>query len=300
MEHEVYISYDEDDKNTADAVCHALEENKIKCWIKPRDLGVGHIVEECMESIRNSKVVVLIFSESSKESNFVNTEINMAFENRKPILVFSVDDSELDGGLKFFLQGQHWLDAYPNPEIEFRQLIVDTSKLLGMPISEPELKDAPKLEPKETKKKVEKIQPPKSNTKFIILAVAIILVAAIAFFVFGGTGNVVTESPIDSMEITDVVVEDHTGEYSTFNYTYKIKGKMEYHLNDTDDYEIISELYDSTGTMLDTYSIDLSKAPYGEEFNMGGGLTDEANVTKVVVKVVSPENETLKQAEKQV
>ena len=48
MSHEVYICYDEKDQITADAICHVLEENKIKCWMKTRDLGVKHMVEEIM------------------------------------------------------------------------------------------------------------------------------------------------------------------------------------------------------------------------------------------------------------
>ena len=51
MSHEVYICYDEKDQITADAICHVLEENKIKCWMKTRDLGVKHMVEEIMEAI---------------------------------------------------------------------------------------------------------------------------------------------------------------------------------------------------------------------------------------------------------
>lgn len=41
MEHEVFISYVSQDKAIADAVCHSLEENKILCWIAPRDEVFG-------------------------------------------------------------------------------------------------------------------------------------------------------------------------------------------------------------------------------------------------------------------
>jgi hypothetical protein len=137
MNHDVYICYDEKDQITANAICHVLEENKIKCWLKTRDLGVSHLVDGIMEAINEAKVMVLIFSSHSKNSNFVNTEVDLAFTENIPILVFKIDESKLDGGLEFFLNNKHWLDAYPDPEVKFDSLIRDTSKLLGKPISKP-------------------------------------------------------------------------------------------------------------------------------------------------------------------
>ena len=72
MSHDVYICYDDKDQITANAICHVLEENKIKCWLKTRDLGVNHLVDGIMEAIHESNVMVLIFSSHSKNSNFVN------------------------------------------------------------------------------------------------------------------------------------------------------------------------------------------------------------------------------------
>lgn len=137
MSHEVYICYDDHDEITANAICHVMEENKIKCWLMSRDLGVDHVVDGVLEAINQSKVMVLIFSNYSKNSNYVNTEVDIAFTDEIPILVFKIDESKLDGGLEFFLSNKHWLDAYPNPEVKFENLIRDTSKLLGKPINKP-------------------------------------------------------------------------------------------------------------------------------------------------------------------
>ena len=137
MGHEVYICYSSKDKVTADAICHILEENKFKCWIKPRDVGVKHIAEEITDAIRASEIMVLVFSENAKQSNYVNTEVDMAFSSNKPIIVFKIDNTNLDGGLEFFLENKHWLDAYPNPGREFRNLVIDVAKLLDKPITDP-------------------------------------------------------------------------------------------------------------------------------------------------------------------
>lgn len=137
LAHEVYICYSEEDKNAADAICHVLEENHIKCWIKPRDVGIKHEVLEIKEAIRESKALVLVYSMYSKNSSFVNTEIDIAFSSNIPILVFKIDNSNKNSNLEFYLKDKHWLDAYPNPTHEFKNLIIDTSKMLGRPISNP-------------------------------------------------------------------------------------------------------------------------------------------------------------------
>lgn len=183
MSHEVYICYDDKDQLTADAICHVLEENKIKCWLKNRDVGVKHIVDEVTEAINQASAIVLIFSNHSKHSNFVNTEVDLAFTLEKPILVFKIDESKLDGGLEFFLNNKHWLDAYPNPEVEFEHLIIDTSKLLGKPISKPVIsrknkhikKDAHKKHDVKAKKKTSD-----SKSNKIPIIIAVVAVAAIA------------------------------------------------------------------------------------------------------------------------
>ena len=38
MDHEVFISYSSANIQTAQAICHALESNRINCWMAPRDI----------------------------------------------------------------------------------------------------------------------------------------------------------------------------------------------------------------------------------------------------------------------
>lgn len=132
MVHDVFISYSTKDKVTADAICHVLEENKIRCWIAPRNISSGKpYAEEIVDGIKTAKVVVLVFSSKSQASKFVNNEINIAFSTSKPILSFKIDESMPKDDLQYFLKVGHWLDAYPNPENEFERLVKDVSRLIG-------------------------------------------------------------------------------------------------------------------------------------------------------------------------
>lgn len=137
MTHEVYISYDDTDKVLSDAICHALEENKIKCWIRSRDFRRSDDIEDVIRAIRDSKLMLLVYSKRSKESDFIKTEVDIAFSSNLQILIVRLDNSEVDGALEFFLKNKHWLDAYPKSDEKFKTIVKDTSILLEKPISEP-------------------------------------------------------------------------------------------------------------------------------------------------------------------
>ncbi len=140
MTHEVYISYDDEDKLAADAIVHALEENNIKCWIRSRDAEGKD--EEMNKALVGSQVMVLVYSTNAINSNRVYSDSNIAFEEEIPICVFNIDNSKLSGGLEFYLNNaEHWLDIFPKPEYEFRELIMDVAILLDKPVEDPFLSE---------------------------------------------------------------------------------------------------------------------------------------------------------------
>ena len=130
--HDVFISYSTKDKVTADAICHTLESNKMRCWIAPRNITSGKpYAEEIMDAIEETKIVVLVFSSNSQASQFVNNEVNVAFSKSKPILSFKIDESMPEREMEYFLKTNHWLDAYPEPEKVFKTLVKDASRIVG-------------------------------------------------------------------------------------------------------------------------------------------------------------------------
>ncbi len=69
MAHDVFISYSNHDKPTADAICAALEANGIRCWIAPRDILPGSDWGEAIiDAIHACRAMLLIFSSSSNAS----------------------------------------------------------------------------------------------------------------------------------------------------------------------------------------------------------------------------------------
>ncbi|WP_298501150.1 toll/interleukin-1 receptor domain-containing protein [uncultured Methanobrevibacter sp.] len=130
MAHDIFISYSTKDKQTADAICHVLEQNGLKCWIAPRNIASGeNYAKEIMDGLKAAKIVVLVFSKNSQESEFVNNEIDAAFRNNKSIISFKIDETLPENKMEFFLKNKHWLEAYPNPESVFERLVKDALRL---------------------------------------------------------------------------------------------------------------------------------------------------------------------------
>ena len=62
MKHDVFISYSSQNKNVADAICHVLEEHRIKCWIAPRDIPGGADYGDLIDdAIKNCRLFIIVF-----------------------------------------------------------------------------------------------------------------------------------------------------------------------------------------------------------------------------------------------
>jgi WD40 repeat protein len=116
MPHDVFISHSSKDKTVADAVCAALENATIRCWVAPRDVQPGRsFAGEIKRAIQNSKVMVLIFSGHSNNSDQVLREVQLAVSSHLHIVQFRIEDVVLNDDLSYFLSTPHWLDALTPP-----------------------------------------------------------------------------------------------------------------------------------------------------------------------------------------
>lgn len=131
-QHDIFISYSSKDKAVADAVCHALEENGITCWMAPRDVIPGIDYEDQIpQAINCSQAIVLIFSANSNISKHVRSEVRIAFNAGKPIIPFVIDRTQMSDGLNYYLGSPHWLVAYPDYREKTRELVTSICRLLG-------------------------------------------------------------------------------------------------------------------------------------------------------------------------
>lgn len=143
MAHDVFISHSTIDKAVSDAVCAALENGGIRCWVAPRDVQPGRsFAGEITRAIQESKIMVLIFSAHSNNSEQVLREVQLAVNSHLHIIQFRIEDVLLNDDLKYFLSTPHWLDALTPPlENHLRKLEGSIKKLLDVATDGPETKE---------------------------------------------------------------------------------------------------------------------------------------------------------------
>lgn len=132
MAHDVFISHSTIDKVVSDAACAALENGGIRCWVAPRDVQAGRsFAGEITRAIQESKIMVLIFSAHSNNSEQVLREVQLAVKARLHIIQFRIEDVHLNDDLEYFLSTPHWLDALTPPlENHLRRLEISIKTLL--------------------------------------------------------------------------------------------------------------------------------------------------------------------------
>lgn len=112
MKREVFISYASKEIKIAEDVCKYLEQRGTTCWIAPRDILPGtEYGESIIEGIENSKVLVLIYSENSNNSQHVLREVERAVAKNVPIIAYKINNATPCKSMEYFLLTNQWLDA---------------------------------------------------------------------------------------------------------------------------------------------------------------------------------------------
>lgn len=132
MTHDVFISYSFQDQKIVEGLSAFLEENGIRCFIAYRDIPRGVVWAAAItEAIEQSKMMVVVFSDSFNKSPQVDREIELCAEEKKPILTFRITEHDFIGAKKYYLKNLNWIDAFPDPKKSFGFLHDSISKLIS-------------------------------------------------------------------------------------------------------------------------------------------------------------------------
>lgn len=299
MDHEVFICYNEDDERdslTAKYITKALEQNKIKCWLKSRDV-VGNKIDETMDAIDKAKSMVLVYSDNAISSPFVITEVNIAVEDKKPVLGFNVDGNEVGGDLELYRDDITWLDASPDPEESFGKMVRDTSKFIGRDISKPRVSRKLKAD---YRKEIDALSGPKVVPLYVkhkkhIIAGVILLILAVGIFMFASSSiqnNAPADTLIDGsavkMKITDFHVDDVRKKGYSWNYSYFVGGSLTPLPNENDGFVIEADYYDKQGNLVNTTETEFASVQkVNDGFLFGSTTSGNKDIKRVEVKLLN-------------
>lgn len=107
MSHDVFISYSTSEQALADSLCGALENAGCEVFIASRDLATVPAgtawAEELVKALQGSRLILVIYSQRSANSQHVRNEINLATDNRKIMFPVKIDDHPLTNFFKYHL-----------------------------------------------------------------------------------------------------------------------------------------------------------------------------------------------------
>lgn len=135
MGERIFISHSVKDKGVTEVICKALESAGWKCWIAPRDILPGDDWSEAIiDAINQSRLMVLVYSESSSQSIQIKREVERAASKGVTIIPFRVEDVPVSKSLEYYLSTAYWLDAISPPlEQHLQYLIEMIGHLAGTP-----------------------------------------------------------------------------------------------------------------------------------------------------------------------
>jgi N-acetylneuraminic acid mutarotase len=119
LAHQVFVSHAKEDQEAASRVCALLEAEGISCWLASRDAAARKDKAAAnLQAIRDSSLVLLIFSASANASSGVLRDIERAIAYERPVLSLHLDDAVPNSSLEYYLNLWQWLDASAGVEGE--------------------------------------------------------------------------------------------------------------------------------------------------------------------------------------
>lgn len=111
----VFISYSSKDAIEVGKVIKVLEEAGISYWKAPEMIPIGsNYVKEVPRAISECKVFLLIISEESQKSIWVEKEVDFAINNKKTIVPLNISTAPLSDIFRFYLNNVQSILYYGN------------------------------------------------------------------------------------------------------------------------------------------------------------------------------------------
>lgn len=100
----VFISYSSKHQQMADSVRHLFVGEGINCWMAPYDIPAGSSYARVInDAIESCSCFVLLLTDASQNSQFVEKEVERAISYRKVVIPVQLEDLVLNSEFKFYI-----------------------------------------------------------------------------------------------------------------------------------------------------------------------------------------------------
>lgn len=137
MSDKVFISYSSKDAKIVKKITQRLTEEEIGYWKAPEMIPAGsNYAREIPRAIESCQVFVLMISESSQESIWVEKEIDCAINARKTIVPLNLTGTPLCEMFRFYLNNVQTIDYSEDEKKALQQFVVRLKGLLDGRVTE--------------------------------------------------------------------------------------------------------------------------------------------------------------------
>jgi TIR domain/AAA domain len=145
----LFLSYASSDRQQALRIADALERAGIPLWIDRTGISGGSSwAEEIVSAVRGSAALAVLCSPSAMDSRNVRQEIQLAWDEDRPILPLLLAQVDFPDSMAYFLRGRQWIDLMHRSETEWLpELAAALSRFgIGQPKIQPAAPSPPRAE----------------------------------------------------------------------------------------------------------------------------------------------------------
>lgn len=129
----IFISYSSKDKELVEVILQKISDLPVEIWRAPESITPGrNYAREIPKAIKESVLFVLMLSQNSQESIWVEKEVDTAVSNKIDVIPFQLDEQPMNDIYSFYLNNVQMISYSENKikaEIELRKQICRYAKL---------------------------------------------------------------------------------------------------------------------------------------------------------------------------
>ena len=134
----VFISYSTKDNEFVEKTVKLIRSMNVSFWKAPENIPSGSsYAQEIVNAIRNCSLFLVLLSDNSQNSMWVEKEIDCALSYERNILPLNIDDTPLRDTFRFYLNNVQMIFYPKDPEKAFSELKAKLS-----PLSVPETENS--------------------------------------------------------------------------------------------------------------------------------------------------------------